>query len=376
MYERKRGSVVGAPLLAVFILVLVGVSFWLGRISASETGRDGEPQRADAEGTTGAGEKALAAEDGGGGSDADEAAERLVAARDDGTSDEIAGPEASLREEAAEPSQGELRRLSVPIRGSLAASIVNEVGRDHGDALAQVTGRLLVWWLDLSRDLRAGDRLHLIYELPEDSEPLVHAMRFESQRLGREIRAYRFHPPGEAFARYYDEDGKEIELRLRNQPIEEYEQITSLLRDGRRHAGVDFKAPVGTPVYSPFAGVVRRKNFNTRVNGLSVELEDNQGRRILFLHLSEVDEKMRPGARVAAGQRVGLSGNTGRSTAPHLHYQLMSRSGKVLDPFEVQETYRRSLAGQHRALYTEHRRAFDGKLQALAAAGQPSVEAN
>src|SRR5690606_29544827 len=143
------------------------------------------------------------------------------------------------------------------------------------------------------------DRLHLIYELPEDSEPLVHAMRFESQRLGREIRAYRFHPPGEAFARYYDEDGKEIELRLRNQPIEEYEQITSLLRDGRRHAGVDFKAPVCTPVYSPFAGVVRRKNFNTRVNGLSVELEDNQGRRILFLHLSEVDEKMRPGARVA-----------------------------------------------------------------------------
>lgn len=336
------------PVLTVVVLALVGTSFWLGRKSTQgqEAAREAEAA------------PALAEADGQGG--------------DDGAVAEAAAPTPPALADG-------LHQVSVSIVGSLSGSIVREVGSDYGDALAQVSGRLLIWWLDVSRDLRPNDRLHLIYELPPGSEPLIHALRLDSQKLGKELNAYRFHAPGDAFARYYDEEGKELELRLENSPIADYEQVTSLLKDGRKHAGVDFKAPVGTPVTTPFAGVVRRKNFNYRVNGTSVEIEDAKGRKILFLHLSSLEKGIEPGKRLAAGQRVGYSGNTGRSTAPHLHYQLMSPSGRVMDPYDVHKTYRRSMKGEHLAGFASARREMDGQLSALAldeGAAPPSVGAN
>ncbi len=94
-------------------------------------------------------------------------------------------------------------------------------------------------------------------------------------------------------------------MRLENSPLDDYEQVTSLLRDGRRHKGVDFKAAVGTPVKAPFTGVVKRKNWNFSSNGNCLELEELGGkrRRALFLHLSELPHE--PQARNALLGRPG-----------------------------------------------------------------------
>lgn len=285
---------------------------------------------------------------------------------------EAAVAEAPAPQPAAEPapppspSEG-LRDLSVEIRGSVNRTLQEAVGRKVGDPLAQVTGRLLVWWVDLSRDLRRGDSLRLVYELPEGAEPVIHALSYTSQKFGRTYEAFRFQPPGAEFARYYDREGREVELRLERSPIERYEQITSLLKDGRGHAGVDFKAPVGVPIVAPWGGVVTRTNFNQRINGRCVEIEDAKGRRFLFLHLSEVAEEMRPGARVARGQLVGFSGNTGRSTAPHLHYQIMSKAGRVLDPMKEHPTFRVSLDRAHLPAFREVVGRYDRRLAVAAA---------
>ena len=93
-------------------------------------------------------------------------------------------------------------------------------------------------------------------------------------------------------------------MRLEHSPLDDYEQVTSLLRDGRRHKGVDFKAAVGTPVKAPFTGVVKRKNWNFSSNGNCLELEELSGkrRRALFLHLSELPRELKPGKRFSAGQ--------------------------------------------------------------------------
>lgn len=276
-------------------------------------------------------------------------------------------PEAPAAMAAAPLAEDELHELSVTIRGSVNRTLKQAVGRKVGDPLAQVTGRLLVWWLDVSRDLRRGDRLRLVYELPEGAEPLIHALSFHSQKFGRTYEAFRYQAPGADAPRYYDREGREVELRLERSPIERYEQITSLLRDGRGHAGVDFKAPVGVPIVAPWGGVVRRANFNQRINGRCVEIEDAKGRRFLFLHLSEVAPEMRPGARVARGQLVGFSGNTGRSTAPHLHYQIMSRLGRVLDPMEEHPTYRLSLERAQLPAFREAVGRYDRRLRVAAA---------
>jgi murein DD-endopeptidase MepM/ murein hydrolase activator NlpD len=159
----------------------------------------------------------------------------------------------------------------------------------------------------------------------------------------------RFLPKGEAYPKFFQLDGTTLEEQLTDSPIDEYEQITSLLRDGRKHKGVDFKAPVGTPVRATFDGVISRKNWNFKGNGNSLEIEEagGQGRTALYLHLSELPKSVQAGDRVKRGQVLAKSGNTGRSFAPHLHYQLM-KGATVVDPFQSQKTRRDSLTADER----------------------------
>ncbi|HZA14398.1 MAG TPA: M23 family metallopeptidase [Myxococcaceae bacterium] len=246
--------------------------------------------------------------------------------------------------------QSGLRLARAVVNGPLEKAIVDAAGASSGRALTQVVTRLLVWWIDVPGDLLKGDKIDVLFEERAGEEPLVHAVRLESMKSGRSFQAFRFRAPQEAYARYYQPSGEELELRLEDAPLEDYEQVTSLLRDGRRHKGVDFKVREGTPVRATFDGTVTRRNWSFRGNGNSIELTDEAGRRkALFLHLSELPKNVRVGSRFRKGEVLAQSGNSGRSFAPHLHYQLMAGETKVLDPFDVHRTYRRRLAENDRA---------------------------
>ncbi|WP_373045671.1 M23 family metallopeptidase [Vulgatibacter sp.] len=343
----RRKNPLTLPLLVIALLALAGGAFVLGRFSA------------------GPADPAAVAEGAGGGAGGGAAGAPGVAAV-------VEPPPPLVPTEVAMgdvlPGTDGLRRISVEIHGSLTQSINQVIGADVGDPLALVSSRLLVWWLSPSRDLRPGDQLEVLYSLPAGEEPMVHALRFKAGKLGNvEKRAYRFQPEGSPFARYFDEAGREIEERLENGPIDEYEQITSLLKDGRGHKGVDFKAPVGTAVKMPWDGTVVRKNWNYRYNGGSLEVRDGKGRSVIFLHLDSVEKSLKAGSRVRKGQVVAKAGNTGRSTAPHLHYQVMAGK-KVLDPFDLHDTYRVSLPAGAKA-------AFDATVAELddVLAGRPLV---
>lgn len=250
--------------------------------------------------------------------------------------------------DVAPPSPTPHEYVSMTIERSLEASFVAATEPRLGAQLTQVTKRVLVWWMDVRRDLRRGDRLEVVYETREDAEPVVHAIWMHSQKLGKPRAAVLFHADGEPFARWYDEEGREIEERLKNSPIESYEQVTSLLRDGRRHKGVDFKAPVGQAIVAPFSGRVLRRNWSRRRNGTCLQIVDDRTKtEAYFLHLDSIPRNIRPGTRVKKGQLLARSGNTGRSTAPHLHYQL-EKNGRVVDPFRFHETWRKRLSQEDR----------------------------
>lgn len=256
-------------------------------------------------------------------------------------------------------AQQGLRFISASITGPLESAIVKEAGPEVGPALTQVVTRTLVWWVSVPGDLLRGDKLEILFEERAGQEPLVHAVRFESAKTGKTHKAFLFKPEGEQYPRYYEPSGDELELRLKNSPMDSYEQITSLLRDGRRHKGVDFKAPEGSPVKATFDGVIRRRNWNFRGNGNSLEVVEvgGRGRKAMYLHLKEIPADMKVGSRVQRGQIIAQSGNTGRSFAPHLHYQLMQGDSKVLDPFTQHETFRASLPGAQKPSFeTEVRR--------------------
>jgi murein DD-endopeptidase MepM/ murein hydrolase activator NlpD len=236
-----------------------------------------------------------------------------------------------------------VKRLRVEVNGPLETAVVKEVGPEVGPRLVQVLVRSLVWWLSVPGDLRRGDLLEVLYEERDGEDPIVHAVRYKSGKNSRSYRAYRFKAPDSQWPRFYTPDGGELELRLAHAPLDDYEQVTSLLRDGRGHKGVDLKTPVGTPVKAPFAATVVKKNWHWKGNGNSIELRESGGHgwTAMFLHLAE-PPSLAIGAHVGRGEVVGKSGNTGHSFAPHLHYQLMAGT-KVLDPFAVQETHRKKL---------------------------------
>ena len=280
--------------------------------------------------------------------------------------------------------QGPLvRSIAVTLKGPLEESITAALApadRAWGEQLTQVVNRILVWSMQVARDGRKGDKLELLFEIPTaqpsgiavvgdagptSKEPIVLALRYGSQKLGRLLTAYRFKPEGAAFAHYYTSAGTEVEEHLVDSPVEGYEQITSLLRDGRRHKGVDFKTPVGTPVKAPFDAEITRRNWHFAANGNCLELADPKtGRKAIFLHLEAAPKEMQPGRKVKKGEIVARSGNSGHSTAPHLHYQLEASDGRVLDPFAVLPTKKLALEGAAKAAFDVERQRLEPMLVA------------
>ena len=269
-------------------------------------------------------------------------------------------PSAPKKDVAAIARAG-LRGVAVTIKGPLEAALVEKVGRETALPLAQVVVRALVWWVRVPAELWRGDKLTVLYR-EEGTEPRVEALRYQSTKQGQTFAAYRFGDPGHSHL--YLGDGTQLEKRLVDSPLAEYDEITSLLSDGRGHQGIDFRTAVGSAVRAPFDATVERTNWKTGVNGQSVELREAAAprRTAIFLHLSHVDAKL--GTRVKKGETIAASGNTGHSFAPHLHYQLMSASGKVLDPFEILPTARPSLAASQMAAFRTEKSRLDQLLDA------------
>jgi len=229
-----------------------------------------------------------------------------------------------------------------------------------------VVVRALVWWVRVPGDFRRGDLVDVLFEERAGEEPLVHAVRLRSGKLSRYFRAYRFQPAGWRFARFFQPDGSELEQRLQDSPLDDYEQITSLLRDGRGHRGVDFRTPVGTPVKATFDGTITRRSWSFKANGNSLEVKEDGGgqRTAVFLHLAQLPDESQIGVHVKRGQVIARSGNTGRSLAPHLHYQLSAPRQPVLDPFASQAVTRRTLPADQKTSFDAEVRRLDGLLDA------------
>ena len=248
--------------------------------------------------------------------------------------------------------------LDLSVSHSLARTFQNS-GAEDPDVLSAWYARLFFWDLDLRRDLQAGDGVQMAYQR-QGEDVVIHAATFTSLKHGRTFRAYQYQADGDPYTSWWDESGTEVPRRLVNGPLQgNYEQITSLLKDRPSHKGMDFKADVGTDVVSPKAGSVVRTDWNWKYNGNCVEVRYDDGTLAKFLHLSETS--VSPGQRVAAGARLGATGNTGRSTAPHLHYEL-EKNGKVVYPVDYHGVSRRSLPEGDRVAFDALVEAWNTKL--------------
>ncbi|HCT22119.1 MAG: peptidoglycan DD-metalloendopeptidase family protein [Chitinophagaceae bacterium] len=106
-------------------------------------------------------------------------------------------------------------------------------------------------------------------------------------------------------------------------------RVDPVYKDTRMHKGLDFTAPIGTPIYATADGVVRESGFNTGGYGINVVIYHGYGYETLYAHM--VRTKAKVGQRVKRGEVIGYVGNSGKSTGPHCHYEV-HRNGIPVDP--------------------------------------------
>jgi len=106
-------------------------------------------------------------------------------------------------------------------------------------------------------------------------------------------------------------------------------RIHPIYKTLRMHTGIDFSAPIGTPIYATGDGVVEHLKNKMTGYGKVMMINHGFGYESLYAHMSKIFVK--PGEKVKRGQIIGYVGNTGRSTGPHLHYEIR-KNGKPVNP--------------------------------------------
>ncbi|MCL6480382.1 MAG: peptidoglycan DD-metalloendopeptidase family protein [Firmicutes bacterium] len=227
------------------------------------------------------------------------------------------------------PSVVELIGVTGVVRDSLYNAVL-----DAGESavLAVQLADVFGWDLDFYTDPQPGDRFRLIVEKKRylDGTPGTYGriLAAEYVNAGRGYQAILFREPSGRPV-YYAPDGKSLQKAFLRSPLKyggrissrfSYSRFHPVLRRHRPHLGVDYAAPIGTPVQAVGDGRVvfagRRPG-----EGKMVHLRHANGYETMYLHLSAI--LVRPGEHVSQGQVIGRVGSTGLSTGPHLDFRVL-----------------------------------------------------
>jgi murein DD-endopeptidase MepM/ murein hydrolase activator NlpD len=214
--------------------------------------------------------------------------------------------------------------------------------------------KLFSWDVDFQRDVRRGDQFETLFEVVslEDGSAdtrggdLVYAALSIDGRL---LEGYRFELPDGRVA-YFDRSGKSLRKFLLRTPMDGARLSSGfgmrrhpILGYTRMHKGVDFAAPRGTPIYAAGEGKVEVAKRHGGY-GKYVRIRHTGEYSTAYAHLSGFAKGIAPGRRVRQGQVIGYVGTTGRSTGPHLHYEVL-RSGAPINPLRLKQPPNQQLAG-------------------------------
>ena len=191
--------------------------------------------------------------------------------------------------------------------------------------------------VDFQRDIRKKDAFQIMYEaFRDDNGKLIETgnILFANLKLsGRNNRLYFFSEKGSKG--HYDKNGKSSKKALMKTPINGARLSSPFgMRkhpiDGynKMHKGTDFAAPIGTPIMASGDGVVKKAGW-CGGGGNCVVIKHNSTYQTVYAHMSKFASGVRSGVRVKQGQTIGFVGSTGKSTGPHLHYEVIRNGEKI-----------------------------------------------
>ena len=218
--------------------------------------------------------------------------------------------------------------------------------------------RIYGFQVDFQRDIRKNDNFQIMYEVFEDDDGKIFEtgnIIFADLKLsGKNNALYYFEKKGSEG--HYDENGKSVEKALMKTPINGARLSSAFgMRkhpiDGfnKMHRGTDFAAPMGTPIMASGSGLITRARW-CGGGGNCIKIKHNSTYETIYAHMKNFARGIKEGIRVKQGQIIGYVGSTGKSTGPHLHYEVVV-NGKKVNSQKLKLPSGKTLKGKERKIF-------------------------
>ncbi len=235
----------------------------------------------------------------------------------------------------------ELVYQEVEIQNSIFESLINV---DTPENIIMEFVQLFSFDIDFQREIRQGNKIKIFYEKFNDEKqnfvktgPINFA---EIQLHNHSYELYRFENENEKLLGYFDSEGKSATKALMKTPINGARLSSGygmrkhpILGYNKKHQGVDFAAPIGTPIMAAGTGHIEFVGNNGGA-GKYIRIKHMNGYKTAYAHLSKYASGINKNVKVKQGQTIGYVGSTGLSTGPHLHYEVWF-NGKRINPMTM-----------------------------------------
>jgi len=203
---------------------------------------------------------------------------------------------------------------------------------------------LLGFSIDFQREIRSGDSFEVLFtkeiDILSDLVTKTKPIKYVSMNLsGNKLNFFNYEDQF-GFPQYYDENGKSSKRTIMKTPINGARLSSRygnrkhpILGYTKMHRGLDFAAPTGTPIFAAGDGIIEKAGWNGSY-GKYIRIRHTGTYKTAYAHLSGFHKNVRIGKRVLQGKIIGYVGTTGRSTGPHLHYEVIKNNIQV-NPMKI-----------------------------------------
>jgi murein DD-endopeptidase MepM/ murein hydrolase activator NlpD len=231
------------------------------------------------------------------------------------------------------------------VEGVIQSNLWNALAGGGGNPLLSLNlSRIFAWQVDFT-SLQRGDSFQIIYEVAYINDTIPLGIRsVEGAIFTHENRTFTAIPfEQDSVLIFFDEEGNSLRRAFLRVPLD-YTRISSrfshgrmhpILRTVRPHHGVDFAAPIGTPIRTIGDGVVIERGYQAGGAGNFLRIRHNAAYVTTYMHLRNFAQGTQRGARVTQGQIIGYVGTTGLSTGPHLCFRV-HRYGVPINPLTME----------------------------------------
>ena len=264
-----------------------------------------------------------------------------------------------------------LKLYEVEIHNSIYESLKKI---DTPDEIIMEFVQLYSFDIDFQRDIRKGNKIKIFFEIYTDSQNNYIKsgnIKFSEIILNDEsYELYRFQSEGDEFVEYFNSDGKSATKALMKTPINGARLSSGfgmrkhpILGYNKKHQGVDFAAPTGTPIMAAGTGHIEFVGNNGGA-GKYIRIKHLNGYKTSYSHLSKYASGIQKNVKVRQGQVIGYVGNTGLSTGPHLHYEVIF-NGKRINPMKMKLPSGKQLKDKNLEIFLAEKNRINAEISEL-----------